>query len=141
MTETRESLGSLSTIVRRKTFTIESKKHPKGKIYDVASSADFGPYEYALLVEKQNLARELQTKKRLTAAQKARLDEALNDVVKMLLPTLEASVLAEMTEQQKTTLVLTWITSMTQEASKPGNRQARRQAAKKPTSRRPTGSR
>ena len=136
----RESIGSLSTIVQRKTFTITSKKHPRGHIYDVADPSDFGPVEYAVLVEKQQLAQELQKKSRLTTREKTRMREALDDVVRMLMPKIEPEVLAEMNEQQKTNFVLTWILATTQE--KPGNRQARRQAArsKTSTSRRRTGS-
>lgn len=142
MPEARESLGSLSTVVKRKTYTITSKTHPRGKIYDVAHPADFGPFEYAILVEKQELARDLQTKKRLTVAQKKRAEEALDDVVRLLIPKIEAAVLAEMTDAQKANFVLTWIIATTSEqGATPGNRKARRQAARKTqTSRRPTGS-
>lgn len=147
MADARESLGSLSTIVQRKTYTIASKatkkQYPNGKIYDVASPADFGPVEYAVLVEKQQIARELQARKRLTVAQKKRAQDALDDVVRLLIPKIESAVLAEMTEAQKANFVLTWIIAETPAiGGTPGNRKARRQPARKTqTSRRPTGSR
>ena len=121
-----EPLLSLSTIVSRETIELTSKRHPAGKRYELANLADLGPYEYATLVDRDSEARRLiASKKKLTKAQEARLEQLFDDVLRLLIPSLEPSVLRELTTQQKQMIVLAWAAKVTGGAAE-GNRASRR---------------
>lgn len=103
-----EEIMNLSTIVERSVMTIKSKKHPKGKVYECANLADFGPFEYAQLAMKSGEVDKLKAVKKPTAAQKRLAEKMLNDVVKMICPSVAPAVLAELTGQQKQMIVINW---------------------------------
>lgn len=101
-------LLSLSTIVKRDTVTIQSKKHPAGKTYELRNGADFGPLQYALLVHRQEECLHLQARKRLTKKQQARVDAILDELVRMIVLDLEPVVVRELTTAQKENLLVAW---------------------------------
>lgn len=133
-----ESILNLSTIVDRPTITLASKKHPTGKLYECVGLADLGPYEHAIILDRDAKVRPLFAKKRLTAAQKLQLEKALNDTVKLIVPSLEPATLKELTSAQKQNIVIAWSLHVSPRAAE-GNAQSRRTtAASSPGSKRST---
>lgn len=100
---------SLSTVVKRDTISIKSKKHPNGKIYEIAAAADFGPLEYALLHQRQQEVAKYERLKRLTKKQQARVEQILDEMIGMVVLELEPAVRRELTVKQKQTLIFAWI--------------------------------
>lgn len=98
----------LSTIVKRATVNITSKRHPKGKQYELVNLADLGPYEYAVIVDRNGTVEKLKKLKKLTAAQTRQIARILDEMALLVCPTLEPAVLAELTKEQKEMLVLAW---------------------------------
>lgn len=140
-----DEILNLSTIVKRKTINIESKKHPTGKLYEVVNQADLGPYEYAIVLQRNEQVGPLLDKMRggtrLSPAEQRKLKKALADTVSMIVVDLEPQVLAELTIQQQELIVIAWsahIQAQMQETT-PGNRQSRSTtAASRPGSKRST---
>lgn len=126
-----EEILSLSTIVERARINITSKKYPKGKLYELVGLADLGPYEYAVILARQEETGALiGSEEKLTAAQERKLEKALDDIVKLLLPGLEPVVLAALTTQQRTMIVMTWSAHVhAQAGAAEGNRPSRRTTA------------
>lgn len=121
---------TLSTIVERDTINIVSKRHPRGKLYELANLADLGPYEYAIVTARNEELQPLLARKKLTPAQERMLTKALDDVVKLLLLNVEPSVLAALTIQQKEMIVFTWIGQVSKQGAAEGNgRPSRRTTA------------
>lgn len=116
-----EEIVSLSTIAKRKTANIESKKHPGGKLYEFANRADFGPYEYAILMQRNEelgpLLAKAKAGKKITPAEERKVKKALDDMVKMILPDLEAAVIRDLKMQQKEMLILIWSASIAAEGA------------------------
>lgn len=116
----------LSTIVEHPTVNIASKRHPKGKLYELINLADLGPFEYATVLQRHAESRALAEKPKLTAAERRQLEKARADTVKLLVPKLEPTVLAELTPQQQDMLVLAWSAHVQAQGSAEGNARSRR---------------
>jgi hypothetical protein len=101
-------LLTLSTIVKRETIFLASKKHPNGKTYEIAGAADFGPVQYAILQVRADEVSPLLTKAKLTKKQESRVAQILDEMVKMIVRDLEPTVLRELTTEQKQMIVLAW---------------------------------
>lgn len=99
---------SLSTIVDKDTLTLASKRHPRGKSYDFVSRDDLSPLKHELLVTKYQEAATLLNAKRLTVAQESKLLALFGEVVRILVPRLEPTVLAELTIGQRSKVVKAW---------------------------------
>lgn len=116
---------SLSTIVERKTINIESKRHPAGKLYELANLADIGPYEYAIIHQRAAEAEQLRRVKKPTVAQKRRTKKLLDDTVKLVLHGIEPAVLAALSDQQKDMIVVTWSAHLQTQRAAEGNAPAK----------------
>lgn len=120
---------NLSTTVERATVNIESKKHPKGKLYEFANLADLGPYEHAVLAQRMVEVNELRKLKKMTAAQQRQIDALLDEMVSMICLKLEPVVLAALTDAQKQWILLTWSARLETPGAAEGNRKSRRTTA------------
>lgn len=105
-------LLTINTLVQRDTIPIKSKKHPDGKTYEISNARDFGPMEYAILQQRGREISPLLSKTRLTAKQKARVAEVLDEMVSMIVRDLEPAVRRELTTQEKQMIVLAWTSAI-----------------------------
>jgi hypothetical protein len=106
-------LLSLSTITKRDTITIASKKYPDGKVYEIKNKADFGPFEWALFVHRAEEAQTLLTKKRPTKKDEQRADDIIGEFVKMIVHDLEPATFRELTKQHRQSIWFTWFMAIT----------------------------
>lgn len=132
-----EEILNLSTIVDRKKINIESRRHPKGKLYELASTADLGPYEHANLIRANAQVSPLLAKtSKLTAAEERSVKSLLDSMSKLIVFDIEPTVLSALTIQQKSMIVLVWASTV---GAAEGNRKSRRTtAASSPGSKRST---
>lgn len=124
-----EPLLKLSTIVKHETIEIESKRHPKGKLYELINLADLGPFEHAQMLMRDAEVRELNALKKPTPAQKKRIDDLSDETMKMLIPSIEPSVLRELTTQQKQSIAFAWVAKITESAPEGPQKPRRRTTA------------
>jgi hypothetical protein len=102
-------LLSLSTIVKAKdTVTIESKLHPKGRSYDLFGLDDLSPIAYQTVVDRSAIVDSLVVVEKQTVAQTRELGKALADILKIIAPDMEPSVLAGMSNVLRHRIVVTW---------------------------------
>ena len=149
-----EEILNLSTVVDRPTMSITSKKHPKGKSYELVTLADLGPYEFAIVFQRSQELQEITAAgKKPTPTQERQAARMLDDTIKLICPSLEPAVLAELKPQQKQFIVFGWTAKMREGAAE-GNPTRRRRttaassrgskrstaATRKPGSTRPAGS-
>lgn len=127
-----ENILSMSTVVDRDTITLETKKHPAGEVYELVKLADLGPYEYAILANRNEEVQKLKTVKKPTPAQKQRTKKLLNELVKMVCPAIEKAVLGELTDEQKQWILLTWSARLEAAGAAEGNPTSRRTTAASP---------
>jgi len=120
-------LLKLSTIVERQFVTIVTKKHPKGKAYDLVNLDDLGPFEHQTIVTLHGKAAELlQTTSALTEPQANTLRKALGDIVKLLMPSIEPAVLASLSDAKRSQIVQVWAARNTAAEAEAGNARSRR---------------
>jgi hypothetical protein len=104
-----EELLSLSTIVDKATVNITSKKHPRGKQYELVDLDDLSPLDHQKIVVKHADATTLmQTEGVLTPTQSRSLEKLLGDIVKILIPTLEPIVLRDLSNGQRSRILRVW---------------------------------
>lgn len=134
-------LLELSTIVKPKdTVSIKSKLHPKGRSYDLVNLGDLGPIEYHTLLERNAVAESLGARTKRTSKQEATLASVLGDILKILAPSIEPSVVAQLSIAQRSMIVATWAASKTAAASASAEGKARRRRTTAASSRRSKGS-
>ena len=121
-----EEILNLSTIVERATINVTSKRFPKGKLYELVNLADLGPYEHAVIAHHSAEVDKLKALKKMTPAQTRQAQKLLDDTVKLVCPTIEPSVLAALTEQQKEMIVVTWSVHISTQGAAEGNAPPRR---------------
>ena len=115
-------LLSLSTIVKAKdTVMIESKLHPKGRSYDLIGLDDLGPFEYQKILDRTAAADKLGVIEKPTAAQARELGKALADILKIVAPSIEPSVVTRLNNSQRAMIVATWTVSLTTERTASGS--------------------
>lgn len=108
---------NLSTVVERDTVNITSKQHPNGKLYELVNVSDLGPYEHQVLEAKHGEVTKLVGSKKLLTPQQSRaLDHAVGEAVKILMPSLEAEVLAELATSKRVQILFAWAASTVQAA-------------------------
>lgn len=105
----KKPILSMSAIVDRETIELFSKKHPKGKLYELKSVWDLGPTEHATIIDRNNVCQELLQKTKRTPAQERMLDKALGDVAAILVIGLEPAVLADLTISMRAAILFSWI--------------------------------
>lgn len=103
-----EEIMNLSTIVTRKTINIASKKHKTGKVYELANLADLGPYEHAIIYQRNEELEKLAKAAKPTQAQERQVKKMLDDTVSLIVRDLESAVLKELTSEQKQMVVFAW---------------------------------
>lgn len=104
-----DELIDIATVVERDTVRIRTKKNQEGKLYELLNIDELGPYEYQVIVNAHAKVQKFGALKRKpTAAQERELDKALADILKLLIPSLEPRVLAEMESTPRARIVTAW---------------------------------
>ncbi len=102
-------LLDITTVVQRDTVNIRTKKNPAGKLYELLNIDELGSFEHQAIVNCHGIVQTLsQLKKKPTAAQERQLSKALGDILKLIIPTLEPRVLAEIEDTQRAKIVTAW---------------------------------
>lgn len=103
-----EEILHLSTIVDRNTITIDSKQHPNGKTYELTGLADLGPYEYAIIFQRNEELERIGALKKPTEAQERQVRKMLDDSVALVVRGIEPAVVKSLTAEQKQMVLLAW---------------------------------
>lgn len=123
-----QELLSLSTLVERETIKIESALHPDGRLYELRNPDELGAIDYQTILSRQAQVERMQRKgvEKLTAADAGQMTERLNEIVAILVPTLEPEVLEKLSDGQKAAIVQTWADLVPTEGGEGGNAVAAR---------------
>lgn len=103
-------LLDLTTVVKRDTIRLRSKKHPAGKQYALINPEELGAFEHAQLTNGLETMQRLGsiTGRKLSAKETRELNKALGDMLKMLVIDLEPATLTETEDVQRARIISAW---------------------------------
>lgn len=110
-----ENILDLSKVADHDTLTL-----PDSKIYELINRTDLGVVEFFRLQQMQDQVSTMQAgraKKKLTAAQEAKIYKLLGDMVKFLIPTVTPRVLAMIPRAAREQIVIAWISRNGEDSS------------------------
>lgn len=102
-------LLSLDTFVERDRIKITSKLHPEGRLYELVNPDELSVVDHARIRSRHNRTVDLRGVTELDEQQAQDLTDALDDLVTIVMPAVEAEVLADLSDGKKAQVLDVWM--------------------------------